>query len=255
MDADIRLGSYSDVLCDVRPNLIFTSPPYNIGSKAPRRDGFRRQGKFDPKSYGAITDYPDSLPEDEYQDQQAEFFLWAGERLAEGGILVYNHKPRRVNGAMIHPAIWFLRPEVQRVLTLMEEVIWDRGSTHNHSDRLMWPQTERLYVFRRADDRYSFQSHSELPFRSDVWRIANGHHAARKTGHNAPFATALAEGVVRAWSKPGDMVCDPYTGSGTTAVAALALGRRFVGSELMPKYHRIATERVSLAQLEMEASR
>ena len=39
-------------------------------------------------------------------------------------------------------------------LQLMEEIIWDRGSTHNHANRLFWPQTERLYVFRKADGEY-----------------------------------------------------------------------------------------------------
>ncbi|GAG49666.1 unnamed protein product, partial [marine sediment metagenome] len=141
---DIRLGNYADVLGEVQADLIFTSPPYNIGSKQSRKDGRRKYGEYDPKSYGAITDYPDSLPENEYQDQQEAFFLWVADHLTENGTLVYNHKPRRRNGSMIHPAAWFLRPEVTKVLTLMEEVVWDRGSTHNHSNRLMWPQTERL---------------------------------------------------------------------------------------------------------------
>lgn len=42
---EIRHGSYEDALVDIRANLIFTSPPYNIGSKAPRRDGYRKHGK------------------------------------------------------------------------------------------------------------------------------------------------------------------------------------------------------------------
>lgn len=237
---DIRLGDYADTLTNVTADLILTSPPYNIGSRAPRRDGQRRGGKFDPKSYGAITDYPDDLPEDEYQDNQAQFFLWAAEHLSPNGTLVYNHKPRRRDGMMLHPAAWFLRPEVTRVLTLMEEVIWDRGSTHNHGRGLMWPTTERLYVFRRADGRYRLDNTAELPERADVWRIDR----AKANGHNAPFPGALAHGVITAWSAPGELVCDPYTGSGTVALAAQNLGRRFVGSELSPKYHKLALARL-----------
>src|SRR6516162_8155214 len=89
----IHLGNYNDVLQDVRADLIFTSPPYNIGSKAPRQDGFRRSGKFDPKSYGAIHDYPDDLPESIYQQQQIDFFHWAASHITINGTLVYNHKP------------------------------------------------------------------------------------------------------------------------------------------------------------------
>lgn len=240
---DIRLGTWDTVLSDVTASLIFTSPPYNIGSKQARSDGNRKSGKFDPKSYGGITGYSDSLPEDVYQDQQAEFLIWCAEHLAEDGVLVYNHKPRRSNGAMIHPAAWFLRPEVARVLTLMEEVIWDRGGTHNHARQLMWPHTERLYVFRRADGRYPLDNTGDLPQRSDVWRIPLNSRGTM--GHACPFATELADAVISAWSKPGDTVCDPYTGSGTTAVSAHRLGRNFVGSEKLEKYHSLAVSRVT----------
>lgn len=229
----IRAGNYRDVLTDVQANLIFTSPPYNIGSKAPRQDGFRKLGKFDPKSYGAIRDYPDNVPEDVYQNQQVAFLIWAAGHLSADGVLVYNHKPRRRNGAMIHPGEWFLRDEVRKRLTLVEEVIWDRGSTHNHAPGLIWPHTERLYVFRRSDGIYRFRNSAELPHRCDIWRIPL---SGRTNEHACPFPLALARSVILAWSRPGDLVCDPYLGSGTTAVAAQALGRAFVGSEILPKY-------------------
>lgn len=239
---DLRHGTFTTVLSDVKADLIFTSPPYNIGSKAPRRDGQRKDGKFDPKSYGGITGYADTLPKDVYQKHQVEFFLWAAEHLTENGVLVYNHKPRRQNGEMIHPALWFLDPEVSLVLTLMEEVVWDRGSTHNHAKKLMWPHTERLYVFRRADGKYPLVNSAELPQRSDVWRI---NRPATTGGHACPFSTELATAVIAAWSKPGDLVCDPYTGSGTTAAAAFDMGRNFVGSEKLKKYHTLATKRLA----------
>lgn len=233
---DIRHGAWAS---DVAADLIFTSPPYNIGSKSPRKDGQRKHGKFDAKSYGGITGYPDALPEDEYQDQQEQFLLWCAEHLTSNGTLVYNHKPRRKNGAMIHPAQWFLRPEVTRVLTLMEEVTWDRGSTHNHGRGLLWPHTERLYIFRRADGAYALDNVSGLPQRSDVWRInrppSTKGHFQRK--HACPFSMELAEAVLTAYSREGDLVCDPYSGSGTTAAAALAMGRRFVGTERESNYY------------------
>jgi hypothetical protein len=180
-------GNYRDVLEDVAADLIFTSPPYNIGSKGERKSGAtaNKYGRTEIKSYGAITDYPDSLPEPDYQQQQAEFFLWAADHLSPNGTLIYNHKVRRRNKSMIHPGEWFLRPEVTRRLQLMEEIIWDRGSTHNHDQTMMWPTTERLYVFRRTDGKYRLKNTSALTFRSDVWRI----NRARNNGHNAPLSS------------------------------------------------------------------
>ena len=51
--------------------------------------------------------------------------------------------------------------------------------------------------------------------------------------------------IVRDYTRPGDLVCDPFVGSGTTAVAALSEGRRFIGAEAMPEHHSIATRRLA----------
>jgi hypothetical protein len=240
----LRHGDYAEQLNDVSAKLICTSPPYNIGSKQSRKDGRRKFGEYDPKSYGGITGYDDNLPWPEYQESQRKFLIWAADHLTKDGTLVYNHKPRRVDGAMIHPAQWFLHPDVITRLTLMEEVVWDRGSTHNHCLQLMWPQTERLYVFRRADGVYSFQSTPDMPQRSDVWKISLSSRKTTEVGHNAPWPDALADAIVAAWSAPGDLVCDPYAGSGAAGMAALRLGRFFVGSELNEEYHRVAAQRL-----------
>lgn len=241
MSVILHHGDYRKKLKHVAADLIFTSPPYNIGSGGPRKDGFRRQGKYDPKSFGGITGYPDHLPEREYQKQQVDFLEWATDHLKPDGVLVYNHKPRR-NGHVIHPCEWMLKA---RGLVLMEEVVWDRGSTHNHCSQMLWQQTERLYVFKRPNARYRFnQLKAKLPdgYRSDVWKITRPH---KNNGHNAPFPIELATAVILAWSQPDELVCDPYAGSGTVALAAQQLGRNFEGAELIKTYYRKATERIA----------
>ena len=240
-DIDLRHGAYQDVLSDITADLIVTSPPYNIGSGGAKSDGQRKYGRFDRKSYGGITGYKDNLPELVYQEQQEQFLVWAAEHLSERGVLVYNHKPRRKNGSMIHPAAWFLRAEVTERLTLMEEVIWDRTSTHNHCRQLLFPQTERLYVFRRADGKYPLNNTPDLPFRGDIWRMPRPH---KLNGHACPFPIQLAEAAIAAWSRPGDTVADPYAGSATTAIAAHNMGRNFVGAELGADYHADALNRI-----------
>lgn len=247
---DLLCGSYSRTPARYKGNvdLIFTSPPYNIGSKAPRQDGRRKNGGYDPKSYGGITGYADNLPEDKYQESQIDFLRWCVSMLKDDGVLVYNHKPRRKNMAMIHPMQWILQvPQLQ----LMEEIIWDRGSTHNHANRLFWPTTERLYVFRKADGNYRFRNTADMEFRSDVWSIPLSSRKATEAGHACPFADTLASAVINAFTNPGDLVCDPYSGSGTTAYAAQALSRNFVGTELDKDYHAQSLKRLSATQLEI----
>ena len=79
----------------------------------------------------------------------------------------------------------------------------------------------------------------------DVWDIPNvvGNHV-EKTAHPCQFPVGLVSRLVRALSNPGDLVFDPFAGSGTTAVAAISEGRRFVGTEVLPEYARIATDRI-----------
>lgn len=58
----------------------------------------------------------------------------------------------------------------------------------------------------------------------------------------------LMERLVADFSDPGDLILDPFAGSGTTGVAAIRLGRRFIGWERDPKYHAIATKRLSVTR-------
>lgn len=75
-----------------------------------------------------------------------------------------------------------------------------------------------------------------------VWTIAT---KPFKGAHFAVMPEALCEPPILATSKPGDLVLDPFTGSGTTAVVALRHNRNFIGCELNPKYAAIAEKRIS----------
>ena len=59
------------------------------------------------------------------------------------------------------------------------------------------------------------------------------------------FPFDLARDHVATWTNPGDLVLDPFSGSGTTAKAAKTLGRQFIGLEVNPEYCRIAEQRIA----------
>lgn len=69
----------------------------------------------------------------------------------------------------------------------------------------------------------------------------------QRGGHPAPFPTALARSHVVSWSKEGDVVLDPFMGSGTTGVACKNLNRNFIGIELDKTYFDIAEKRLKEA--------
>jgi site-specific DNA-methyltransferase (adenine-specific) len=79
-------------------------------------------------------------------------------------------------------------------------------------------------------------------------------HMATECGnkrHSAAFPTSLPEWFVKLFTQPGDIVLDPFIGSGTTAVAALELGRKFVGIEINEEYCRLAVERTKGVQIQL----
>ena len=81
---------------------------------------------------------------------------------------------------------------------------------------------------------------------SDVWDIPNvkGKHS-EKTAHPCQFPVALAQRLVLALTKKKGLVFDPFAGSGSSGVAAVVAGRRFIGAELDKKYYKIAAKRLS----------
>ena len=65
-----------------------------------------------------------------------------------------------------------------------------------------------------------------------------------KTGHPAAFPTQLAHDQITTWSNPGDLVYDPFMGSGTVAKCCRTLNRSYIGSEISKEYCEIAARRV-----------
>jgi len=79
--------------------------------------------------------------------------------------------------------------------------------------------------------------------RNNIWRF----DTKKNSEHPAPFPLPLATDHIMSWSNPGDTVLDPFMGSGTTGVAAMNTGRRFIGIEMDDAYFDIACDRIEAA--------
>ena len=77
--------------------------------------------------------------------------------------------------------------------------------------------------------------------KSNIWDIAV---AQNKTSHPAVYPLQIALDHNRSWSNEGDVVLDPFMGSGTTGLAALELNRRFIGIEMCEEYFNLSKERI-----------
>ena len=90
---------------------------------------------------------------------------------------------------------------------------------------------------------------SEYGYRENVWSIINGNHGEKITNHPAPFPEALARDHILSWSNPGDIVLDPFIGSGTTAKMAKESGRHWIGIDISDEYCKLAEKRVKGANV------
>lgn len=82
----------------------------------------------------------------------------------------------------------------------------------------------------------------EYSRRFNVWEVARG---VNKTKHPAVFPEKLAQDHIYSWSNAGDIVLDPFCGSGTTAKMAILSGRNFIGFEISAEYCEIANKRIA----------
>lgn len=86
--------------------------------------------------------------------------------------------------------------------------------------------------------------------RFNVWDIPA--EKANKTGHPAVFPIRLAKDHILSWSNEGDIVLDPFLGSGTTALAAIELKRHYIGFEISEEYFDICCKRLDDAETILE---
>ena len=134
------------------------------------------------------------------------------------------------------PLFWFQRPGAKGFFdkwALAEDAKWGYFLHEPNKRVKSWNKAGDLSA-RRASGR---GVESGKKHRGTAWQYHAGHNQDGpgfvNPGHPARFATKFAEDVVRCFSPPDGIVCDPMVGSGTTAVAAVRHGRRFVGGDLL----------------------
>ncbi|MDE2103544.1 MAG: site-specific DNA-methyltransferase [Patescibacteria group bacterium] len=148
---------------------------------------------------------------------------------------------RTVTGMAGH---WFGR--VQWMLPTRENYDWLRSTltSLNHQGEYLRREYEDLR--REYEDlRRPFSVSSDVPY-TDVWTFPTVPH--HKGKHPCEKPVKMIAHMVEASTRPGALVLDPFCGSGTTGVACLQTGRRFLGIEIDPAYCAIARRRIAQAK-------
>ena len=208
-------------------DLIVTSPPYNLGLSARAKPRSSKDSSWsNAKLFEGYGDYDDNMSHDDYLAWQQDVLRQCWRLISEKGAIFYNHKPRIQKGEL------WLPHELNPGLPLRQEIIWDRGSGMNHGATFCTPSHERILLFAKPQFRFL----KGKP--RDVWRI----NPARNNDHPAPFPLELPLTAIR--HTAAETVLDPFSGSGTTGVAARMLGRKFIGIERNGEYIDHAWKRI-----------
>ena len=138
---------------------------------------------------------------------------------------------------------------------LRQDIIWHKPVPMPESvnDRLQ-KSHEHIFLFTKKPNYYFDAEAIGLPKkegdgwvrRHDVWDIPTSNYQG---AHFAVFPEKLPEICIKASTKEGDVVLDPFMGSGTTAYVSQRLGRRWVGIEINPEYVKIIKNRTAQEEL------
>jgi DNA modification methylase len=233
--------------------LLITSPPYFAGKEY--------------ETDLAAGHVPSSYVE--YLEMLHDVMATCLRKLEPGGRMAINvanlgRKPYRSLSADV---ISILQDDLG--MLMRGEVIWQKargaggscawGSYRSPQNPVLRDVTERVIIaskgrFDRALKRSRRQDEG-LPHEAtiateefleatlDVWEIPS--ESARKIGHPAPFPVALPQRLIELYTYKGDLVLDPFIGSGSTAVAAVRSGRHYVGFDTDESYVALANERLA----------
>ena len=225
-------------------HLMITSPPYN-----------------------ANKDYDEDLSLQEYLDFLKKVFTETYRVLVPGGRACVNlanlgrkpYIPLTSHIALLMQEIGFI---------MRGEIIWDKGASstsstawgswQSASNPILRDVHEYILIFSKGDykrhltkkekeEKKSTISRDEfLDWTKTIWQM--NAESARRVGHPAPFPMELPHRLIQLYSFATDVVLDPFMGSGTTAMAALRSGRKFVGYEIVEEYVALAKKRIAAAQ-------
>jgi modification methylase len=225
-------------------DLIFADPPYNLQLEGELR-------RPDNSKVDAVDDGWDQFASFADYDRFTRDWLTAARRaLKDGGglwVIGSYHNIFRVGAILQDLGFWILNDVVWRKTNPMPNFRGKRFT--NAHETMIWASKGRKqsYTFnyeamKALNDELQMRSDWTLPICSGNERLkdANGDKA-----HSTQKPESLLHRVIVASTKPGDVVLDPFFGSGTTGAVARRLGRRFIGIERDPKYARIARARIA----------
>lgn len=218
-------------------DLVITSPPYNMNLRI--RNGQYCSRQIVKELSTKYSHFDDNLPIDEYFELHLNVLK---ELLRVSSIVFYNIQIVTGSKRPIFKMIGELSDYLKDI------VIWDKGYAQPAmAERVLNRRTELILIFDKnnAISRQFEKANFKRGTLDDIWQIKRGKkiHA----DHGAVFPEELVYTILNNFSNEGDVVYDPFMGTGSTAAVASKMGRKFIGSELSSEYIKVAEQRIKEA--------
>ena len=215
-------------------DLVFTSPPYNMNLRI--RNGKYCSRQIVKEFSTKYTGFDDNLPIDDFYRLHSKIL---DELLRVSKIVFYNIQI--VTGSKLA----FFKMIGDKADKLKDIIVWDK--THGQpamQASVLNRRTELILVFEKenAMSRKFSQSTFSRGTLDDIWQISRGKKVNKN--HGATFPIELANKVVSNFSVAGNIIYDPFMGSGTTALAAKMHNCNYIGSEISKEYYDFAVDRL-----------
>ena len=222
-------------LPDRRVDLVVTSPPYNMNLRI--RNGVYCSRQIVKELSTKYENFADNMPMEEYYE-------WNKNILTE--LL-------RVSDTVFY-VVQFLtgnKPALFRLIgqfanSIKEIIIWDKINAQPAIGAgVLNSQFEVVLIL--SNDAPESRKFANAQFArgtlSNVWNIKRGKKINKN--HGAVFPEELVENIIANFSRAGDVILDPFMGTGTTGAVAIREGRKFLGIELDPDYFQFAKDRIN----------
>ncbi|KIN74688.1 site-specific DNA-methyltransferase [Sulfitobacter guttiformis] len=225
-------------------DLIFADPPYNLQLRGDLH-------RPDNSKVDAVDDHWDQFDSFAVYDAFTKAWLKAARRLLKpnGAIWVIGsyHNIFRVGAALQDQGFWILN-----------DVVWRKSNPmpNFRGKRLTNAHETMIWAGKDENSKYTFNYEAlkalneGIQMRSDwVLPICNGHERLKNEdgdkAHPTQKPESLLHRVLVGSTNPGDVILDPFFGTGTTGAVAKMLGRDFIGIEREEEYRKVATKRIA----------
>lgn len=226
-------GDCLEVMKDIPDQSIdacIMSPPYNLHIRKTFKNtdawkGKWNRSKLQSEGYDKHNDY---MPEDKYIAWQKKVLAECFRLIKNDGAIFYNHKWRVQNG------LYQQRPEIIEGLPLRQIIIWKKAGGINFNEGYFLPVFEVIYLIAKPD----FKLAPKVNRYGDVWEITQ----EKGSWHPAPFPLEFASRCVEAVK--GNLILDPFMGSGTVPLACKQQGKNYIGIDISEEYCQKSRERL-----------